>query len=137
MKAAQLAGNYLIQVDGSALPLIYSLVSANVAGHTKKVSMNAIMLMSFCLGNILGPLTFRTKDAPNYTPAKIGIVATLAIAIVTSVLLRYHYIWENRRRNQQHEGEVRQENSGFLNMTDRNNRHFRVSLLIFDNLDLY
>ncbi|KAJ5524309.1 hypothetical protein N7513_009429 [Penicillium frequentans] len=125
MKAAQLAGNYLVQVVGSALPLMYSLVGANVAGHTKKVSMNAILLMSFCLGNILGPLTFRTEDAPNYIPAKISIVATIAVAIVASLLLRYYYIWENRRRDQQNEGEVGQENLGFLDMTDRNNRQFR------------
>ncbi|KAJ5786289.1 uncharacterized protein N7503_011501 [Penicillium pulvis] len=125
MKAAQLAGSYLIQVVGSALPLMYSLVGANVAGHTKKVSMNAILLMSFCLGNILGPLTFRTEDAPNYIPAKISIVATIAVAIVASLLLRYYYIWENRRRDQRNEEEVRQEDSGFLDMTDRNNRQFR------------
>ncbi|KAJ6110629.1 hypothetical protein N7486_002864 [Penicillium sp. IBT 16267x] len=129
MKAAQLAGAYLIQVEGSALPLVYSLVGANVAGHTKKVSMSAITLMGFCLGNILGSLTFRTNDAPNYIPAKISIVATIAVAMFCTFLLRCYYMWENRRRNQQHEGDVRQEDSGFLDLTDRDNRQFRVSLL--------
>lgn len=62
-KAIRLAGNYLMSCSGPALPLMYALAGANVAGHTKKVTMNAIMLMAFCLGNILGPLTFRTKDA--------------------------------------------------------------------------
>ncbi|KAF7159370.1 hypothetical protein CNMCM5623_004684 [Aspergillus felis] len=52
---------------------------------TKKVTMNAIVLMSFCLGNILGPLTFRTEDEPDYIPAKIAIVATVSVAIVFSV----------------------------------------------------
>ncbi|KAJ5919787.1 hypothetical protein N7454_009622 [Penicillium verhagenii] len=128
IKAAQLAGSYLIQVAGSALPCIYSLVGANVAGHTKKVSMNAIMLMSFCLGNILGPLTFRTEDAPDYIPAKISIVATLAVAIVAAMLLRCYYVWENRRRDQQREGETHQENSEFLDLTDRINREFRYKI---------
>lgn len=129
MKAAQLAGNYLTQVTGSALPIVYSVAGANVAGHTKKVTMNAILLMSFCLGNILGPLTFRTKDAPNYVPAKIAIVATLSVAIIFSIFLRYYYIWENRRRNIRHEGDDHQENLEFLDLTDRENRAFRVSYM--------
>lgn len=45
-----------------ALPIIYLLAGANVAGHTNKASLNAVLLMSFCLGNIFGPLTFRTED---------------------------------------------------------------------------
>ncbi|KAJ5093197.1 hypothetical protein N7456_009058 [Penicillium angulare] len=128
MKGAQLAGNYLTQVTGSALPIMYSLAGANVAGHTKKVSMNAILLMSFCLGNILGPLTFRTEDEPNYVPAKIAIVVTISVAIVFSLLLRYYYIWENKRRDQRHEGDAHRENSEFLDLTDRENREFRYKL---------
>jgi len=127
MKAAQLAGNYLTQVIGSALPILYSLAGANAAGHTKKVTMNAILLMSFCLGNILGPLTFRTEDEPDYIPAKIALVVTVAVAIVFAFLLRFYYSWENRRRDARHEGEVHQENSEFLDLTDRQNPEFRVS----------
>lgn len=47
-KGALLAGNYLTNVIGSSLPLLYSYSAANYAGHTKKVTMNAILLMSFC-----------------------------------------------------------------------------------------
>lgn len=128
MKAAQLAGNYLTQVIGSALPILYSLAGANAAGHTKKVTMNAILLMSFCLGNILGPLTFRTEDEPDYIPAKIALVVTVAVAILFAFLLRFYYSWENRRRDTRHEGEVHQENSEFLDLTDRQNREFRYKL---------
>jgi MFS family permease len=137
MKGAQLAGNYLTQITGSALPIMYSLAGANVAGHTKKVTMNAILLMSFCLGNILGPLTFRTEDEPNYIPAKIAIVVTIAVAIVFALLLRTYYTWENRRRDRNHEGQEHRENSEFLDMTDRENREFRVSGVSFDFAGLY
>jgi MFS family permease len=127
MKAAELAGNYLTNCVGAALPLTYSIAGANVAGHTKKVTMNAIVLMSFCLGNILGPLTFRTKDEPDYIPAKIAIVATVSVAIVFSILLKCYYMYENRRRDMRGEGQ-RPENSDFLDLTDRENLEFRVSL---------
>ena len=49
------------------------------AGHTKKLTMNAIVLMSFCVGNIIGPETFQAKDAPQYIPAKVTIVAVLSV----------------------------------------------------------
>lgn len=127
MKAAQLAGNYLTQCTGSALPLMYSIAGANVAGHTKKITMNAILLMSFCLGNILGPLTFRTQDEPDYIPAKIALVATISVAIIFVLVLRTYYGWENRRRDRRHAGETHVQNSEFLDLTDRENREFRVS----------
>lgn len=47
-KGAKLAGIYLTNVIGSSLPLLYSYAGANYAGHTKKVTMNAILLMCFC-----------------------------------------------------------------------------------------
>lgn len=36
-KAGKLIGNYLTNCIGSSLPLLYSWVAANYAGHTKKV----------------------------------------------------------------------------------------------------
>ncbi|KAI9826986.1 MAG: hypothetical protein M1819_007080 [Sarea resinae] len=107
-KVGKLIGNYLTNCIGASLPLLYSWVAANsnatfsiqkVAGHTKKVTMNAILLMSFCTGNIIGPLTFRKADAPNYIPAKIAIIATSAVAILFTLLLRGVYVLENRRRD--------------------------------------
>jgi sugar phosphate permease len=129
--AARLAGNYLTNCIGAALPLMYSIAGANYAGHTKKVTMNAVLLMSFCLGNILGPLTFRTKDAPGYQPAKVAIVATVAVAMVAISCLRVYYTYENRRRDRKREGLLHQEDSEFADMTDRQNREFRVSICIF------
>jgi sugar phosphate permease len=50
-KAGKLIGIYMTNSISASLPLIYSWVAANVAGHSKKVTVNAILLMSFCLGN--------------------------------------------------------------------------------------
>lgn len=47
-KGAKLTGIYLTNIVGASLPLLYSYAGANYAGHTKKVTMNAILLMSFC-----------------------------------------------------------------------------------------
>lgn len=127
MKAAQLAGNYLTQCTWSALPLMYSITGTNVAGHTKEITMNAILPIPFCLGNILGPLTFRTQDEPDYIPAKIALVATISVAIIFVLVLRSYYGWESRRRDRRHEGWTHVQNSEFLDLSDRENRGFQVS----------
>lgn len=82
------------------------------------------------LGNIIGPLTFRGKDAPDYIPAKIAIVVTTAFACCTTALLMAYYTYENRRRDGLMSGVEHQENSEFLDLTDKENLEFRVSLLL-------
>ncbi|KAK8198629.1 hypothetical protein M8818_006496 [Zalaria obscura] len=129
-EAGKLIGNYLTNAIGATLPLLYSWVAANYAGHTKKVTMNAILLMSFCLGNIIGPLTFRAQDAPDYVPAKIAIIVTCAVAAVLVLILRAYYVWENKRRDrlaeQTHMGHSA--DIEFADVTDRANKEFRYRL---------
>jgi hypothetical protein len=85
--------------------------------------MNAILLMSFSLGNILGPLTFRQKDAPEFTPAKITIVAVDSVTIVLTIVLLLYYKWENSRRDRN--PQERRENIEFADLTDRENLELR------------
>lgn len=145
-KAGKLIGNYLTNCIGASLPLMYSWVGANYAGHTKKVSslsllsitftdtikvtMNAILLISFCLGNIIGPLTFRAADAPNYVPAKITIIVTCATAVVLTLMLRFYYQWENKRRDRRasERGAGHKTDIEFADVTDRKNEEFRYRL---------
>lgn len=129
-KAGKLIGNYLTQTIGATLPLQYSWVAANYAGHTKKVTMNALLLMSFCLGNILGPLTFTAESAPEYIPAKAAIIGTCAAAIVFVLLLQGYYMWENKRKERAaaERGMERQMGSGFADQTDRENILFKYQL---------
>ena len=146
-QGAQLAGNYLTNTIGASLPVLYSIGGANTAGHTKKVTMNAVLLMSFCLGNILGPLTFR-EGAPQFMAAKETMVGTLAVTIAFTLVLKYYYIWENRRRDLRKQQVMEADDSGvdsedrvqdkeFLDLTDRKNMAFRVSFLFLFFLTLW
>lgn len=141
-RAGKLAGNYLTNCIYASPAMLYAWVAANYAGHTKKVTMNAVVLMAFCAGNIVGPLTFRKDDAPDYLPAKVTIVVTLAVAIALVLVLRVGYAWENRRRDRLYAaggegggggvvGVERRENQEFLDLTDRENLEFRVSTFLF------
>jgi hypothetical protein len=92
--------------------------------------MNAVLLISFCLGNIIGPLTFTQQSAPGYIPAKITIIVTCAVAVVLTLVLRYYYMWENKRRDKLvaqgvlgHQADIE-----FSDVTDRKNKEFRYRL---------
>ncbi|KAL4780385.1 allantoate permease [Aspergillus varians] len=97
--AGKMVGNYLTVASAASLPLMYSFAAANHAGHTKKVTMNALVLIGFCIGNIIGPLTFQDKDKPEYISAKIAMVVTNAFGALCMVALLLYYRWENRRRD--------------------------------------
>ncbi|PNS15701.1 High-affinity nicotinic acid transporter [Sphaceloma murrayae] len=125
-KAGRLIGNYMTNSIGASLPLLYSWVSANYAGHTKKVSMNAILLMSFCIGNIIGPLTFRGS----VTGAFVAIIVTCVFASAMAVVLRFYYLWENKRRDRAmaEKGLHHTRDVEFADKTDRENPEFRYTL---------
>jgi MFS family permease len=129
-RAGKLIGVYMINCTLAVLTLLYSWVAANYAGHTKKVTMNAVLLMSFCLGNIIGPLTFQDRDAPDFLPAKVAIIATCALTVVLALCLRFYYVKVNRKRDSLIEAgavEVKDE-SWLMDLTDRENKEFRYKL---------
>lgn len=87
--------NYAITTFGSSLAIIYAYNASNTSGHTKKVTINAMTLATFCVGNIVGTETFLPKDAPNYIPGKTGILILLCISFFLCFVIR----WVNARLN--------------------------------------
>lgn len=98
-KAGLLIGVYLVNAIVAPLPVIYQWTAANCAGYTKRAFASALVAGSFSVGNIIGPQTFQVRDAPDYRPAKIAVLATQAAAAVLSVVLFGYYVWENKRRD--------------------------------------
>ena len=127
-RAAQLAGIYLVNAITATLIVIYQWTASNVAGHTKRVISIALISASFSVGNIIGPQTFQARDAPQYTPAKITVVATQAAgALIASILFAY-YVWANRRKDAKGPSAVsRDDNEQHLwqDQTDKENKTFR------------
>lgn len=89
--------------------------------------MNAIVLMSFCVGNVIGPETFQAKDAPQYIPAKITIVAVMSFGIIVALGLDALYLLENKKRDREGEHEMPPDYE-FMDLTDKENRNFRYLL---------
>jgi H+/gluconate symporter-like permease len=125
-KAGILIGIYLVNAIVAALPIIYQWTMANCAGHTKRAFASALVAGSFSVGNIIGPQTFQARDAPEYRPAKIAVLATQAAAGLLAFVLFCYYVFENRRRAKNiGEGEEVIDEAKFTGLTDRENRWFR------------
>ncbi|KAK7204968.1 major facilitator superfamily domain-containing protein [Myxozyma melibiosi] len=128
-KVGRLFGVYLLNFCPAMLPVVYSWSGANTAGYTKRAVRNAIILISFCIGNIIGPQMFKNGDAPAYDPAKIALIVTMSAVVVMSVGLRQLVIWDNKRRDAESRPEEFEmvEDREFMDLTDVQNREFRYS----------
>lgn len=107
---------------------------ANVAGPTKRAFAAAIVSGSFSLGNIIGPQTFRAKDAPDYRPAKLAVMGTQAGCAVTTILLFAYYVWQNKKRDSENgasngtDGEdAFMSPEVWARQTDKENKKFRYT----------
>ena len=125
--ATLLAGIYLVNAITAVLIVIYQWTAANIAGQTKRVVSIALIAGSFSVGNIIGPQTFRARDAPDYIPAKVTVLATQAGAAVMTVALVMYYRWANRRKDGVDVLNPLSESSTELwkDSTDKENRSFR------------
>ncbi|PSK51840.1 High-affinity nicotinic acid transporter [Elsinoe australis] len=98
-KAGLLGASFLTGTFGAAFMLLLAFNASNISGHTKKVTTNAITLVAFAVGNILGTQTFQAKQAPGYVSGKASIVACLSALIPVIVTLR----WCNSRLNKKNQ----------------------------------
>lgn len=107
-----------------------SLNIANVSGHTKKITANAMFFLGYCIGNILGPQVFRAKDAPAYKNGYIGILACLCVSSVSIALYGVLCRIENQKRDKlevERDVDVTAVATGnaFTDLTDKEKLEFR------------
>ncbi|KAE8377124.1 MFS general substrate transporter [Aspergillus bertholletiae] len=126
-KAGVLIGIYLVNAIVATLPILYQWTMANCAGHTKRAFASALVAGSFSVGNIIGPQTFQVRDAPEYRPAKIAVLATQAAAGTLAFVLFLYYKWENRRRDKTAGAgeETEADETKWAGLTDKENQWFR------------
>ena len=91
---------------------------------------NALTLVCFCVGNIIGAITFQSSEAPGYRSGKISIVSTLSALVVMVIILRLYNDLLNRRNARgleamtEEERESLRKESEWRDWTDRENRFF-------------
>lgn len=127
---AQLAGYYLFFLYPMGMICSLSCFASNTAGHTKKVTTNAIYLIGYCVGNLIGPQTFIATQAPQYNGAKIAIVVNMVVCLILLCCI-YFYYWNENKRRDARASEIdppKMENLEFADLTDKENPFFRYSL---------
>ncbi|KAL4920665.1 major facilitator superfamily domain-containing protein [Aspergillus aurantiobrunneus] len=116
--------------------LCMSIATANTAGHTKKITTNAMVIIGYCLGNFIGPFFFKTAQAPVY-PLGVGMMFFCIAVQVLSLVALWGVLWvRNRRRRALWRGAGVDERmrltlayeKGMGDETDLVNEYFQVSL---------
>ena len=119
--SGRLAGYYLTQAAPTGFVALLSLIASNVAGYTKKTTVAALYLMAYCIGNIIGPQTFRPQDAPRYIPAEITIIVCWGACLVDFGLIYWYCRRQNRKKAafRARPNYTKLENQEWLDLTDR------------------
>ncbi|KIV99835.1 uncharacterized protein PV09_08504 [Verruconis gallopava] len=101
--------------------------TANTAGHTKKVTVNALIFIAYCVSNIIGPQFFKASQAPLYPLGMGAILGSYVLSILTILAYAAYCAWENRRRDRidAEKGKRVHNDTDFKDLTDKQNVHFR------------
>lgn len=128
---AMAVGYYLMLTWAINTTAVQSFISSNVAGRTKKTMCSGLYFFATCVGNLIGPQTFRSKDAPRYHSALLAIILCNIAAASMMGLLFYYYYSQNSKRNAEvaatsDEGSDDQTiDAMLLDLTDKENKKFR------------
>ncbi|CAG8975119.1 hypothetical protein HYALB_00004417 [Hymenoscyphus albidus] len=83
-----------------ALPLTLGLISSNYKGVTKKMTITAILFLTYCAGNIAGPQTFKTSEkSRGYPTAFKAITTCYGLVVLVSLGLRMYLTFVNKSRD--------------------------------------
>lgn len=130
-KNGQMAGLFLWSYSS---PLSYigiiSTISSNTAGRTKKSVAGAVMLIGYCVGNLIGPQTFKPSEASSgYHTAKIAMAACSVAALFLQIALTALNYFTNKKRDRENKKlPDTLVNSEFADLTDFENPEFRYEL---------
>jgi hypothetical protein len=112
-----------------------TMVSSNVAGTTKKQLTSAILFTGYCVGNIIGPQTFRDSEKPGYKSAYVAMLVGYSVKLAAVGMLWVYMARENRRRDREAgvgdrgaEEEREAVERGMLDVTEIDNKGFRYIL---------
>ncbi|KAH7367727.1 allantoate permease [Plectosphaerella cucumerina] len=112
--------------------LIFSLISRNVAGQTKKSTTLTMAFIGWSAGNMAAPQIFQASDAPRY---RNGFTAHFCLYVIFNILLVVMRILLTRRNKQKRaaaevaagatgEQKIAHSNA-FADLTDKENPDFR------------
>lgn len=130
-RAAMMFGYYITYWATAGWACMSSLISSNVAGHTKKVTFNALFLIGFAAGNIIGPQTYVESEAPDYKSSAYTLVGTSIVQTLAPFILMIIYYFRNKKKVEISEVADNYKEDvklSFGDLTDMENPVFKYSL---------
>jgi ACS family allantoate permease-like MFS transporter len=128
-QTARLLGYYLTYSYVVPSNILIALIIANTAGRTKKMVASGGYLLFYCIGNLVGPQTFREKDAPTYAPALATVVACNIATAGCFVAMWWLYARRNAQRDKHiASGDLPDADTFTGDITDRENPYFKYIL---------
>lgn len=128
-KGSKLFGYLSFYMCCAASSGAFSIISANFAGYTKKATFNAIYLIAYAAGNIIGPQTFIGTQAPGYVGAKTAMLVSFIAGTICLAGMLWDYTKRNHERDSRGDKVVEDKDAtAFADMTDWENPNFRYKL---------
>lgn len=129
-KAARFIGYTVVYTYPVASPFMYSWLSSSVSGTSKRIVFNTFLQVGYSVGNLVGPQTYRAKDAPDYVPAKITLIAMFgAAAVCVTAIGTIHYLWNKKNgmlgESSEVEGAKQEDHEDLTDLTDKQRASFR------------
>jgi hypothetical protein len=111
-----------------------ALVNANTAGHTKRITTNAMYIIGAGLGSFIGPFFFKTNQEPYYPLGFDFMFVAFSLEVLVLVSL-FAVLWTRNRRRRIARGNAERDiwlggQNGFLDQTDLENKGFLVSWIL-------
>lgn len=129
-RGAAIGGFILLGCFAASYMMMLALAGANTAGHTKKAFTSGLIWCAWGISNGVAPLLIKVPEAPTHYPTLFkATIATSALTVAGSLLLRVYLQWQNHVRDRKF-GKVdpaAAQSSAFLDQTDMENEYFRYS----------
>lgn len=93
-----LAALYLVYFYWGPYIVMMGSVYANTGGYTKKMIVYSIAYVGYSVGNIIGPQTFRSEQAPKYTGGVIAMLTCYGVALVLIFVYRLYLVYLNKKK---------------------------------------
>ncbi|KAI1137724.1 MFS general substrate transporter [Hypoxylon sp. FL0543] len=118
------------KVAGQIVGLYFMYLYWRNSAVTKKAVTYSLATIGYAAGNLIGPQTFRSKEAPKYTSSFIAMFVSYCTCILILIVYWISGAWKNKRRDRRygkpreiHDGTV----EGFFDVTDKNQDNFRYT----------
>lgn len=129
-KWGRLVGVWLLGFYPVGFMTILGLLSANIAGSTKRSVASGWVFICYCVGQIAGPQFFQSTQAPSYHSGIVAMLCGFVLNLVLNEILRLIYVLENKRLDKMLVGKTKEEIArmqkesevrGFEDVTDKEN----------------